>query len=118
MNFTHLFAFFEVARAGSISAGAERLHVSQPAVTWEIRELEDRFELALFDRLPRGVRLTDAGTILLRYAEQIFSLADAAEWELKELAERRTPDSRGKRDARSVFSARTECTLSLGASSG
>jgi DNA-binding transcriptional LysR family regulator len=37
MNFTHLFAFFEVARAGSISAGAERLHVSQPAITREIR---------------------------------------------------------------------------------
>ena len=82
MNFTHLFALFEVARAGSISAGAERLHVSQPAVTREIRELGDRLEPALFGRLPRGVRLTDAGTILLRYAEQIFSLADAAEWEL------------------------------------
>ena len=82
MNFTHLSALFEVARAGSISAGAERLHVSQPAVTREIREQEDRLELALFGRLPRGVRLTDAGTILLRYAEQIFSLADAAEWEL------------------------------------
>jgi DNA-binding transcriptional LysR family regulator len=64
MNFTHLFALFEVARAGSISAGAERLHVSQPAVTREIRELEDRLELALFGQLPRGVRLTDAGTIL------------------------------------------------------
>jgi DNA-binding transcriptional LysR family regulator len=60
--------------------------VSQSAVTREIRELEDRFELALFDRLPRGVRLTDAGTILLRYAEQIFSLADAAEWELNKCA--------------------------------
>jgi DNA-binding transcriptional LysR family regulator len=62
------------AIAGSISAGAERLHVSQPAVTREIRELEDRLGLALFDRLARGVRLTDAGTILLRYAEQIFRL--------------------------------------------
>jgi DNA-binding transcriptional LysR family regulator len=60
--------------------------VSQPAITREIRKPEDRLGLALFDRLPRGVRLTDAGTMLLRYAEQIFSLADAAEWELKELA--------------------------------
>jgi DNA-binding transcriptional LysR family regulator len=54
MNFTHLFAFFEVARAGSISAGAERLHVRQPAITREIRELEDRLGLALFDRLLAG----------------------------------------------------------------
>ena len=86
MNFTHLFAFFEVARAGSVSAGAERLRVSQPAVTREIRELEDRLGLVLFDRLPRGVALTDTGSTLFRYAEQIFSLADAAEWELRELA--------------------------------
>ncbi|MGK8887812.1 LysR family transcriptional regulator [Burkholderia gladioli] len=41
MNFTHLLAFYEVARAGSVSAGAERLHVSQPAVTREIRELSN-----------------------------------------------------------------------------
>ena len=63
MNFTHLLAFFEVARAGSVSAGAERLRVSQPAVTREIRELEERLGLVLFDRLPRGVALTDAGSI-------------------------------------------------------
>jgi hypothetical protein len=60
MNFIHLYAFYEVARAGSVSGGAERLHVSQPAVTREIRELEDRLGLILFDRLPRGVALTEA----------------------------------------------------------
>jgi DNA-binding transcriptional LysR family regulator len=86
INFTHLLAFFEVARAGSVSAGAERLRVSQPAVTREIRDLEERMGLVLFDRLPRGVALTDAGSMLFRYAEQIFALADAAEGELKELA--------------------------------
>lgn len=86
MNFTHLLAFFEVARAGGVSAGAERMRVSQPAVTREIRELEDRLGLVLFDRLPRGVALTEPGSMLFRYAEQIFSLADTAEWELKEMA--------------------------------
>ena len=86
MNFTHLLAFFEVARAGSISAGAQRLRVSQPAVTREIKELEERLGLALFDRLPRGVSLTDAGVALQGYAAQIFALADAAESELLELA--------------------------------
>jgi DNA-binding transcriptional LysR family regulator len=86
MNFTHLFAFFQVARAGSICAGADRLCVSQPAVTREIKELEDRLRLKLFDRLPRGVALTEAGTVLFRYAEQIFLLADTAASELKELA--------------------------------
>lgn len=86
MNFTHLLAFFEVARAGSVSAGAERLRVSQPAVTREIRELEERLGLILFDRLPRGVALTEAGTLLFSYAERIFALSDTAQAELKELA--------------------------------
>ncbi|WP_207005145.1 LysR family transcriptional regulator [Trinickia mobilis] len=86
MNFTHLFAFYEVARAGSVSAGAERLHVSQPAVTREIRDLEERLGMSLFDRLPRGVALTEAGTILFDYADRIFTLANAAESQLKELA--------------------------------
>jgi DNA-binding transcriptional LysR family regulator len=86
MNFTHLLAFFEVARAGSISAGAERLHVSQPAVTREIRELEDRLGMMLFDRLPRGVALTEGGKLLYEYASRIFALSDAAEKDLEELA--------------------------------
>ncbi|HEY1995858.1 LysR substrate-binding domain-containing protein [Paraburkholderia sp.] len=86
MNFTHLLAFYEVARAGSVSAGALRLHVSQPAVTREIRDLEDRLGMVLFDRLPRGVALTEAGVVLFDYAERIFTLADAAEGQLKELA--------------------------------
>ncbi|WP_051376700.1 LysR family transcriptional regulator [Burkholderia sp. WSM2232] len=86
MNFTHLLAFYEVARAGSISAGAERLHVSQPAVTREIRELEDRLGMMLFDRLPRGVAPTEGGKLLYEYASRIFTLADAAEKELAELA--------------------------------
>lgn len=86
MNFTHLEAFLSVARAGSVSGGAERLNVSQPAVTREIKELEGRIGLILFDRLPRGVALTQAGHVLLTYAERIFALADAAESELRELA--------------------------------
>ncbi|GAB5100683.1 LysR family transcriptional regulator [Caballeronia insecticola] len=86
MNFTHLLAFYEVARAGSISAGAQRLHVSQPAVTREIRELEERLGVTLFDRLPRGVALTQVGNTLLEYATRIFALSEAAERELTELA--------------------------------
>jgi DNA-binding transcriptional LysR family regulator len=86
INFTHLFAFYEVARAGSVSGGAQRLHVSQPAVTREIRELEDRLGMILFDRLPRGVALTEAGKTLFDYADRIFSLADGAESQMKDLA--------------------------------
>jgi DNA-binding transcriptional LysR family regulator len=69
MDFAHLLAFYEVARAGSVSAGADVLHVSQPAITREIKELEQGLGLVLFD-----------------YAGRIFALSDAAETELKELA--------------------------------
>jgi DNA-binding transcriptional LysR family regulator len=86
MNFTHLLAFYEVARAGSVSAGAERLHVSQPAVTREIRELEARLGIVLFDRLPRGMALTEAGRVLFDHAARIFAMAEAAQAELHEMA--------------------------------
>ena len=86
MNFTHLFAFYEVARAGSLSGGAQRLRVSQPAVSREVKELEERLGVLLFDRLPRGASLTHAGKLLFGYAERIFTLAEAARSELKEVA--------------------------------
>ncbi|HSC82586.1 MAG TPA: LysR substrate-binding domain-containing protein [Pseudomonas sp.] len=86
MNLHHLKVFLAVAQAGSISAGAEQLHISQPAVTREIRELEARLQLALFDRQTRGVTLTAAGQRLLPFAERIFALELAAERDLQGFA--------------------------------
>ena len=86
MKFTHLAAFDAAAPAGSVTAAAEQLHVSQPALTREIRELEERLGVALFDRLPRGMQLTEAGQMLAEYARQIFRLADAAEAAVGEFA--------------------------------
>lgn len=86
MNLHHLKVFLAVAQAGSISAGAQRLHISQPAVTREIRELEASLGLALFDRHPRGVRPTEGGQRLLQFAERIFTLEQAAERDLRDFA--------------------------------
>ncbi|MGF6851252.1 LysR family transcriptional regulator [Paraburkholderia sp. CI3] len=86
MNFTHLAAFFSVVETGSVTAASERLHVSQPALTREIRELEERFGVPLFDRLPRGMQPTEAGRLLADFAAQIFSLAEAAETAIGEFA--------------------------------
>lgn len=86
MNLHHLKVFLAVAQTGSISAGAARLFISQPAVTREIRELEGRLQLALFDRQTRGVSLTEAGQRLLPYAEHIFALEREAERDLAEFA--------------------------------
>jgi DNA-binding transcriptional LysR family regulator len=86
MNFTHLAAFFSVVETGSVTAASEQLHVSQPALTREIRELEERVGVSLFDRLPRGMQPTEAGRLLADYAAQIFALADAAEIAVSEFA--------------------------------
>src|SRR4051794_10027267 len=58
-----------VAREGSISAAAEALHVSQPALSQALGELGRRLNTALFERAGRGRRLTAAGAEALRYAE-------------------------------------------------
>lgn len=86
MNFTHLAAFQAVVETGSVTAAAQRLHVSQPALTREIRALEERLGVALFDRLPRGMSPTEAGRLLAGYGAQIFKLAEAAETAVEELA--------------------------------
>lgn len=78
MNFTQLSAFYAVAEEGSVGRGAERLMVSQPAVSKQIKQLERSLDVKLFERTPKGVRPTRAGELLADYARRIFSLADEA----------------------------------------
>ena len=60
----------EVARAGSIRAAAERLHVAASAVNRRIQDLEHELGTPIFERLPRGVRLTAAGEMFIAYARR------------------------------------------------
>lgn len=85
MNLNHLAIFHAVALEGSITLGAERLHISQPAVSKQLQELEKHLGLPLFDRLPRGVRLTETGELLESYARRLFGLEAEAEAALAEL---------------------------------
>ena len=85
MNLNHLAVFHAVAEAGGVSRGAERLCVSQPAVSKQVRELEAALGLKLFDRLPRGVRLTQAGEVLAGYARRLFAVEADAERAIAEL---------------------------------
>ena len=57
----------EVARVGSVRQAAERLHVAPSAVNRRIQDIEEELGTALFERLPRGMRLTAAGELFLRY---------------------------------------------------
>ncbi len=58
----------KVARAGSIRQAAERLNVAASAINRQILKLEDEFGVQLFQRLPRGLRLTPAGDLAVRHA--------------------------------------------------
>jgi len=66
-----LAAFLEIADAGSFSAAAGRLHLSQPAISKRIAALEQRLDSRLFDRVGRRVLLTEAGRALLPYARRV-----------------------------------------------
>ena len=74
----HLRYFVAVAEAGSLSAAAARLHISQPPLTRQIQQLEDALQVTLLERLPRGVSLTAAGETLLIEARNILSLLQQA----------------------------------------
>ncbi|MBB4184562.1 LysR family pca operon transcriptional activator [Sinorhizobium terangae] len=68
VKFRHLQTFVEVARQKSVMKAAELLHVSQPAVTKTIRELEEVLGVAVFEREGRGIRITRYGEVFFRHA--------------------------------------------------
>ena len=76
LNFHHLRYFWAVAHEGSLTRAAERLFVSQSAVSVQIKKLEQQLGHALFERQGRGLLLTEAGSIALEYADAVFRLGD------------------------------------------
>lgn len=76
MNLRQLEYFIAIAEQGSLTQAAERLLVSQPSLSQQIRALEDELGGALLERLPRGVRLTAAGQELLREARATLAHAE------------------------------------------
>jgi aminoethylphosphonate catabolism LysR family transcriptional regulator len=78
MRSTQLRAFFAVARAGGFSAASRELHVSQPTLTSQVRDLEEHYGVELFHRLGRGVQLTPTGRQLYAIAVQMAALESDA----------------------------------------
>ncbi|HEX7647366.1 MAG TPA: LysR family transcriptional regulator, partial [Noviherbaspirillum sp.] len=74
LNFHHLFYFWRVAKTGHLTRAAQDLHISQSALSAQIRQLEDRLGEVLFEREGRRLVLTDTGQLVLSYAENIFGL--------------------------------------------
>lgn len=77
MELTHLKTFREVAETLNFTRAAERLHLTQSAVSHQIKSLESELDEPLFIRAKRGVKLTQAGKIALEYAERILDDAEA-----------------------------------------
>ena len=74
LNYHHLLYFWTVARLGSIARATEELYLSQPTISTQIRALEQSLGEKLFVRTGRNLVLTEAGQIVFRYADEIFSL--------------------------------------------
>lgn len=85
LNYHHLRVLHAVAGTGTFSEAAERLAISQPAVSMQIRRLEEEMGLALVEFRGRQTYLTEAGRTLAGYAEKIFMLSEEAETALQKL---------------------------------
>ncbi len=77
--------FTTVARLLSFTKAAEALHMTQPAVTFQIRQLEDYFNTRLFDRTHNRISLTTAGELVKTYADQVISLYSEMDNEVRKL---------------------------------
>ena len=72
MNYHHLHYFWMVAREGSVTRAAEKLRLSQPTVSAQIKRFEEVLGITLFSRQGRSLVLTDTGRLVFHHAEEIF----------------------------------------------
>ena len=85
MNFSQLNAFLAVAQHGSFSRAAEKLYLTQPAVSRQIQALEELLGMQLFDRIGRLIILTQAGNILYHHAHIAFQALEEARETINQL---------------------------------
>lgn len=105
LNYHHLYYFWSVAKEGNLTRVAATLHVSQSALSTQIKQLEDSLGQALFVREARRLQLTEAGRIALNYAETIFATGN-------ELASLLRDGTRGEQHERQVLRVGGVSTLS------
>lgn len=76
LNYHHLRYFHAIVREGTLTRAAESLHVSQSALSIQLKKLEESLECALFDRQHKSLSLTEEGRMVLNYAETIFKTGE------------------------------------------
>lgn len=74
LNYHYLFSFWNVAREGSIAGACQKLYLAQPTISGQLRALEKTLGQKLFNRVGRGLVLTETGQFVFRYADEIFAL--------------------------------------------
>lgn len=78
-------AFFAIVEEGNISHAAQRLGIAQPALSRQMKHLEENLSVKLFERGSRRIRLTEAGQLLYNRVESILGMVDGAVREIKEI---------------------------------
>ena len=84
MDIRMMESYLAVTREGNISAAAQSLHVSQPALSRQMKDLEEELGITLFERGSRRIKLTEGGMILRRRAEEMVRLMQITESEISE----------------------------------
>ncbi len=102
LNYHHLHYFWAVAREGNLTRAAQRLHISQSALSTQIRQLEEQLGQPLFTRRGRTLHLTESGRIALDYADTIVATGNELVGTLRD----------GRRDEREVLRVGAVATLS------
>ncbi len=92
MDLTHLRYLQAIAQSGTLTRAAQKVHISQPALSVAIRNLEERFKTTLLLRDRHGVTLTTSGQEMLRCADEIFGLIERTEQRIRGLEAEETGD--------------------------
>lgn len=78
VNFNQLRSFYAVAQEMSFTRAAQLLHIGQPTLTVQVKQLEETYGVELFIRSPKGLQLSDLGKALFALARQVFDLEEQA----------------------------------------
>lgn len=94
MSLAQIRYFVAIAEEGHMGRAAQRLHVSQPPLSRQLKELEAELGTALFERNPRGMQLLPPGQRFLRHARLILAQVEAAKRDMHESASKLLPQPR------------------------
>ena len=89
MNLNQLKIFYYTVKHGSLSAAAEALNITQPAVTKGIQRLQEHYDIKFFNRFGKKLTLTDSGNVLFEIAEKIFEMETHAEESIRDFQQRK-----------------------------